>query len=339
MTTNSGFQMNMPSLPLGSWWDFAARFLPTMGEPIFQAYVLAAFAILLAVGALLVVLRSKLGAEGFAKIWATYRSWWVMIPLFLAVLALGRTAFILSLAALAIMAVREYAAATGLYRDWWMTGVIYLGVGAVALLSWMPNSRLDVMGWYGMFMALPVYMVGAILVIPILRNRSRGQLQTMCLAVLGFIYLAWMFGHFGFLANADNGTAYLLYLFFAVVFGDVAAYTFGRLFGKRPLRDQISPNKTLEGALCSLAGSMALPWLLRFTFPEFSPLQLMLTGLIVGVGGQLGDLAISTIKRDLGVKDLGQMIPGHGGVLDRVDSLIFVAPLFFHMVRWTEGLV
>jgi phosphatidate cytidylyltransferase len=106
------------------------------------------------------------------------------------------------------------------------------------------------------------------------------------------------------------------------------------MFGRHKLREAISPNKTWGGALGALAVSMALPWLLRFSFPHFGPLQLVLTGLIVGVGGQLGDLTISMIKRDIGMKDMGSLIPGHGGVLDRIDSLIFAGPLFFHMVRW-----
>ena len=311
---------------------------PVVRDPVFQIYAAGSLTALVIVGLLLLALRSRLGEETYHKIRQTYRSWWVMIPLFLLTLALGRTAIILGLAALAIMGVRELAAATGLYRDWWMTGAVYAGIAAVALLSWIPDPRLDTQGWYGMFMALPVYVVGAILVVPIVRNRSKGQLQTVCLALLAFIYFGWMFGHLGFLANASAGLGYLLYLFFAVVIGDVSAYTFGRIFGRHALCSNISPNKTVEGAVGSFALAMVLPWLLRFSFPGFSPAQLILTGLIVGVGGQLGDLAISTIKRDLGIKDLGQAIPGHGGVLDRVDSLIFVAPLFFHMVRWTHGL-
>ncbi|HSY18162.1 MAG TPA: phosphatidate cytidylyltransferase, partial [Candidatus Acidoferrales bacterium] len=98
------------------------------------------------------------------------------------------------------------------------------------------------------------------------------------------------------------------------------------------------PKKTWEGATGALAVSMLLPWLLHFSFPHFGTTQLILTGLIVGVGGQLGDLAISIIKRDIGIKDMGAGIPGHGGILDRIDSLIYVAPLFFHMTNFFYGL-
>ena len=119
---------------------------------------------------------------------------------------------------------------------------------------------------------------------------------------------------------------------------DVAAYTFGKLFGRHPLRSNISPKKTWEGSLGALAVSMALPWVLRFSFPDFTTRELILTGLIVGVTGQLGDLSMSVIKRDLGIKDMGALIRGHGGILDRIDSLIYVTPLFFHMVGWFHGL-
>jgi phosphatidate cytidylyltransferase len=104
--------------------------------------------------------------------------------------------------------------------------------------------------------------------------------------------------------------------------------------GRHPLRSEISPNKTWEGALGALAVSMTLPWVLRFSFPFFGVRQLILTGLIVGIGGQLGDLSISVIKRDIGTKDMATTIPGHGGILDRIDSLIYVAPLFMHMAGY-----
>jgi phosphatidate cytidylyltransferase len=217
-----------------------------------------------------------------------------------------------------------------------MTGAVYAGIIAVGVtcLVRQPHGVEPGEGWYGLFIALPVYAVALIMLIPILRNRVRGQLQCVSLAIVGFVYLGWMFGHLLFLANARNAYGYLLYVLFATELNDVAAFTFGKLFGKHPLRSLISPKKTWEGALGALAFSMVLPWLLRFSLPEFGPLQLVLTGLIIGIGGQLGDLTISVIKRDIGIKDMGAGIPGHGGILDRIDSLIYVAPLFFHLAGY-----
>ena len=181
---------------------------------------------------------------------------------------------------------------------------------------------------------MPVFAIALILLIPILRNRARGELQRMSLAIVGFVYIGWMFGHLGFLANTNNAYGFICYIVFATELNDVAAFTFGRLFGRHPLRCKISPSKTWEGAVGALAVSMLLPWVLRFSFPFFGVWQLVLTGLIVGIGGQLGDLSISVIKRDIGTKDMAATIPGHGGILDRIDSLIYVAPLFMHMANY-----
>jgi phosphatidate cytidylyltransferase len=187
-------------------------------------------------------------------------------------------------------------------------------------------------------MTLPVFVISVILAIPILRNQIQGQLQALALAIVGYIYLGWMFGFLAFLANSEHPNSYLMYLLFAVELNDVAAFTCGKLLGRHPLRSNISPKKTWEGSLGALAVSLALPWALWPTFPHFTVRDLILTGLTVGIGGQFGDLAISVIKRDLGIKDMGATIPGHGGILDRIDSLIYVAPLFFHMVRYYHHL-
>jgi len=304
-----------------------------LGNSTLLTYVVIVATLQGSIGLLLLVLSYGFGF-GLGSVWRTYRSWLVMVPLVLVVLLAGRAVTILSVAALAGLAFSEFARATGLDRDSWITGAVYFGIAAVAATSLVEDPWLHVHGWYGLFMALPVYVVSLILIVPVARDRTKGQLQNLALAVLGFIYLGWMFSHVGFMANSSHADGYLLFLLLAVEGSDVAAFASGKLFGHRKLREGVSPNKTWGGALGALAFSMALPWLLRFSFPHFGSMQLILAGLIVGIGGQLGDLTISMIKRDLGVKDMGTLIPGHGGLLDRVDSLIFTAPLFFHMVRW-----
>jgi len=305
-------------------------------DPVFAAYAVFIGGLLIVAGLVLTVL-GPIMKKDVSSIWRTYLGWLIMIPALLGALYLGRVATIIGVGLLSMRGFKEFARATGLYEDWWHVVAVYLGIAAVTATSLVADPNTGDAGWYGMFMASPAYIIAALMTIPIIRNETRGQLQRVSLSIVGFVYLGWMFGHLGFLANSEQFYGYLLYLLFAVQLNDIAAFTFGKLFGKHKLRSEISPNKTVEGSLGALATSMALPWLLHFSFPHFGTAELVLTGLIVGVGGQFGDLTISFIKRDVGVKDMGVLIPGHGGILDRVDSLIFVAPLFFHMVRWFHG--
>jgi phosphatidate cytidylyltransferase len=272
-----------------------------------------------------------------SKVWRTYQSWLIMAPLVFGAIILGRAPIIVLLVLFSIVGFKEFARATGLYRDWWMTGAVYFAIACVGVIILMNDPFQKIPGWFGMFMAVPVFAIALFVLIPILRDRVQGQLQTMALAIMGFIYIGWMFLHLAYLANSRYAYGYLLYLVVAVELNDVAAFTFGRILGKpgrHRLRPRISPNKTWEGSVGAFCVSMALPWALRFSFPQFRTVQLLLTGLIVGVGGQLGDLSISVIKRDVGIKDMGAIIPGHGGVLDRIDSLIYTAALFLHMVDY-----
>jgi len=308
-----------------------------LSDPIFLAYAKLVGGLLGVAGVILLFITYILRKD-VSGIWRTYRGWLIMIPLVLTTLVAGREATVIGVGLLAGFGFKEFARATGLYDDWWMTGTVYLGIVAVVATSLVSDPNTGVDGWYGLFVVIPVYVVSAILMVPIARNVAQNQLQGVALAILGFIYLGWMFSHLGFLANSPHAIGYLLFLVVAVECSDIAAFTCGKLFGRRKLRANISPNKTLGGSVGALGISLILPWLLSFSFPHFGPVELVLTGVIVGIGGQLGDLTISFIKRDIGIKDMGALIPGHGGILDRVDSLIFAAPLFFHMTRFFHGL-
>src|SRR5215831_5139790 len=282
-------------------------------DPVFRAYFIIVLVSLTLGGAVLGFLRFVLNKET-ASLFKTYWSWIFMAGIALLVVFLGRIPTIVGITLLAVFA-----------------GIVTVGIAS--LIS-HPRGDEPGTGWYGFFVAVPVFAIALILLIPILRNRARGELQRMSLAIVGFIYIGWMFGHLGFLANARNAYGFVCFIIFATALCDVAAFTFGSIFGRHPLRSEISPNKTWEGAVGSLVVAMILPWLLRFSFPFFGTWQLILTGLIVGIGGQLGDLSISVIKRDIGTKDMAATIPGHGGILDRIDSLVYAAPLFMHMTGY-----
>ena len=308
-------------------------------DPVFRAYFLIVLVSLAIGGTVLAFIRLVLKKDTAAML-KTYWSWILMAGMGLIVVFLGRISTIIGVTLLAIYAFKEFARASGLYRDWWMTGAVYAGIVTVGIASLVSHPRGDEpgTGWFGFFVAVPVFEIALILIIPILRNRARGELERMSLAIVGFVYIGWLFGHLGFMANAHNAYGFVCFIIFATALCDVAAFTFGKIFGRHPLRSEISPNKTWEGALGAFLVAMILPWLLRFSFPFFGPRELVLTGLIVGIGGQLGDLSISVIKRDIGTKDMAATIPGHGGILDRIDSLIYAAPLFMHMAGYYHPL-
>lgn len=295
---------------------------------IFQTYLAIVIAILLVAGSVLAILQFVAG-KSVRTIWLTYAGWLIMIPTIALAIFLGRWPVIAGTAALAMFGFREFGRATGMSREPWVSPLVCLLIlGSAAAAGF---RRFD------LFLAFPVIAISLLAIVPVLRNQTGGQLRTTALSAFGFLYAGWMFMHLAFLANTTNPYGNLIYLIFATEVNDVAAFTTGRLLGRRRLRSNVSPRKTWGGAVGALAVSMLLPWVLRFSLPDFSAARLLIAGVIVGVGGQLGDLVVSVIKRDLGIKDMGAAIPGHGGILDRIDSLIFVAPPFLYLVRYGSG--
>jgi phosphatidate cytidylyltransferase len=307
-----------------------------LANEVFRIFALLTTGLVLIGGAIIAVVRF-----GFAKdvshAWDSYRGWLVMIPTIGASLLAGRVVAICFFAIVALAAFTEYARATGLHRDLAMSFTGLAGILGILVATLAYDPATGAPGLFGLFMCAPIIVTVALVLAAILRNRPEGQLKAISLALFGFLYIGWMFGHVAFLANTRNAYGYLLYLLFAVELNDVAAFTCGKLFGRHPLCTNVSPWKTREGAIGAVLISVLFPLAVRFALPEFSTLECVLAGLIVGIGGHLGDLSISVIKRDIGVKDMGTLIRGHGGVLDRIDSLIFTAPLFFHFARYAHG--
>ena len=157
-------------------------------NPIFMMYVRIVVGLIAAAGLVLAFFTWVL-KKNIRPIWVTYRSWLIMAPIILGSVLLGRVVTIAVFSLLAVLGFKEFARATGLYRDWWMTGAVYAGIVAVCMVTLInhPTPENPGPGWYGLFMALPVYEIALIILIPILRNRVEGQLQIISLAIVGFI--------------------------------------------------------------------------------------------------------------------------------------------------------
>ena len=262
------------------------------------------------------------------------RSWWVMVIVFSVALVIGTQLSLIFFALVSLLALREFLTLALVGREHemlaWST---YFAVPVQ--YYWIASAN------YEMFLlTVPLFMTLLLSAGFAVRGHTHGYLHTVAVLGWGLMLTVFALSHLGFLlmlpdsVNPLAGTAGLvLYLVCLTELNDIAQFLFGRSLGRRRITPKVSPSKTLEGLLGGLGVTLVLATLLASWLTPFNAWQGMIAGLLIGLGGFAGDLTMSALKRDLGVKDAGKLIPGHGGVLDRVDSLIFTAPLFFHFVN------
>tara|TARA_B100000959_G_scaffold193174_1_gene201982 strand:+ start:525 stop:1322 length:798 start_codon:yes stop_codon:yes gene_type:complete len=150
--------------------------------------------------------------------------------------------------------------------------------------------------------------------------------------IFGVMYVAFLLSYIIFIRKEEAGRELIFMLFLIIWLGDTLAYYIGTLAGKHLLAPSISPKKSIEGAIAGLLGSVGGALLAHYWFyPAISIANCTILALVTGIAGQMGDLCESLIKRNLNVKDSGFLVPGHGGLLDRLDSILFSAPVFYYI--------
>lgn len=265
------------------------------------------------------------------------RAWWVMAALLGAALWAGKTGVIVLFAFVSFVALREYAAhAPGRRGDHWALAVcLFVVLPLQYFLVWI--------AWYGLYsIFIPVY---AFLILPLLAavgGDSRDFTQRSATLQWGLMVSVFCISHVPALLTLnipgyEGRNAFLLvFLVLVVQASDVLQYVWGKLLGKHKIAPGLSPSKTVEGFVGGITSATALGAALWWITP-FTPAQAALLALVITLLGFCGGLVMSAIKRDRGIKDWGTLIGGHGGMLDRIDSLCFSAPVFFHLVRygWT----
>jgi phosphatidate cytidylyltransferase len=264
-----------------------------------------------------------------SELWRRYLSWLAMIPLIVVPVLLGAAWTILAIAVLCLLCFREFAAATGLFRERVLSLLVVLGI--LGLTFAVADH------WYRLFVALTPMSVVVIMAVSTSVDRPKGYIQRVALAIFGFILFGTCLGHLAFMSNDRHYRTLILLLIFSVQLNDVFASIIARSLGGPKLLPQTNPSKTILGSLGAVFLTTPLVYFLAgLAFPEgrlSAPLERAVLGLMISVAGQVGDLTISAIKRDLGIKDMGAIIPGHGGVLDRANSLLLSAPAMFHVVN------
>jgi phosphatidate cytidylyltransferase len=318
--------------------------------PAVKWTLLAVVIALIAATAIVGVIIRRQPERDFRELWLRMRTWWVIVVLFIVAVLLNRAGVLIFFALVSALALREYLTLVHpRAADWPVLSLAFASIPLQYLwIYW---------AWYGMFIIfIPVYLF---LLIPsrmVIMGVTDGFLQSTSALHWGLMTTVFSISHAAYLlvltpganprwpidlssmsGDVTIGAGLLLFLVMLTELNDIFQYLWGKSFGHRPVAPHISPKKTWAGMLGGVATTTVLaaivgPWL---TFMDWQ--HAMLAGALIGVAGFAGDLSISAIKRDLGVKDSGTTLPGHGGILDRIDSLTYTAPLFFHFVWYGYG--
>jgi phosphatidate cytidylyltransferase len=266
------------------------------------------------------------------------RTWWWIIAIVTIAFAAGTTATIFLIAALSFLSFREFHSVIPVRRsDRVILGLAYLAIPIQYYFVWIH--------WYGMFsIFLPVYAFAILSAATVAIGQTNGFIRANATLLWALMLTVYNISHLAFLAVlpttaafSGGGLGLLLFVLIIVQFNDVAQYIWGRLCGHVRIVPNVSPNKTWAGFLGGALSSMCLAGALAPFLTPFGPVASVLIGFTLAVCGFAGDVTLSAVKRDLGIKDIGNSLPGHGGILDRIDSLTLAAPIGFHIIRYFYG--
>lgn len=278
--------------------------------------------------------RGGRGGDVIVNLKARIRAWWWMVLVLCVCFLIGPVATLIVFALTSFLALREFVTLTPTRRGDHLVLCLCFYV-AIPLQYYLIG-----ISWYGLFAILiPVYGFVLLPALSALSGDTEQFLERNTKIQWGLMLTVFCISHAPALLMLEipgyEGRALLLLLFLLIVvqLSDVLQYVFGKLFGRTLLAPKVSPSKTVEGlvggGLAATGVGAALWWITPFT-----PVQAAALSLLIVICGFLGGLALSAVKRSLGAKDWGVMIEGHGGMLDRMDSVCFAAPVFFHVVRY-----
>lgn len=265
---------------------------------------------------------------------ARINAWWVMVALLGFAFLAGRAGVIALFAFCSFAALREFVTLTSTRRaDHWALAAAFFIVLPV-------QYYLVATDWYGLYaIFIPVYAFLLMPIIAVLRGDTERFLDRVAEVQWALMICVFCVSHVPALLTLHipgyEGRNVLLIAFLVIVvqMSDVLQYVWGKLFGRHKIAPKLSPSKTVEGFVGGVASATLIGASLWWITP-FTPLQAGLLSLVITLMGFFGGLVMSAIKRDRGVKDWGHIVEGHGGLIDRLDSVVFSAPIFFHIVRY-----
>ncbi|MNJ96819.1 CDP-diglyceride synthase [compost metagenome] len=305
-------------------WNFNLPFkIPTAWEsPIYQQTALIVLSIIFLSGLVIFSFRKK--NYYFVQSWASIKSWLIVAPLMFIVMGLPHPWPLVFLTGLAIMGAKIFFQIIGMFHRSNFVMICYAGIIGLGFCSWY--GRVDI------YNSMPMIVLGAACLVPLVRNSYKRMIQYISLTLLAFIFLGWSFMHLGLILRFPNGVYQVMYLIILTEFCDNTNLAVSRYVGGWRLFPGINARRTVGSTAVSVALTLFLAGSMRFLLPDGSDKYWLAAGLVASLGGFLGDLLMTTIRRDAGVKTVGPFILGRGDFLHRMDRLIFVAPIYYYVM-------
>jgi phosphatidate cytidylyltransferase len=293
-------------------------------SPIYRETALIVLSFLFVSGLIVYFLRKK--NYYFVMSWASIKSWLFVAPILFLVFGTPEPWPLVTLTLIAIFGAKVFFQLMGMYHRNYFVITCYLGI--LALGYAISQRRVD------LYNVLPMIVFGATCLIPLVRNNFKYMIQYIGLTNMAFVFLGWAFMHMGLIFQLENGIYQAMYLMILTEFCDNTNLAISRYIGKNKLFDRIDHKRTMESTLLSVALTLAVAFAMRHLLADGAEKYWLTCGIIAACGGLFGDMVMTVIRKDAGIKVVGPFVLGRGDFLHRMDRLIFVAPIYYYLIQF-----
>lgn len=295
-------------------------------DPIYRQTAITVLAFIFISGLIVYLLRKK--NYYFISAWASIKSWLLMAPFLFLIFSFGHEWTQVILVFTAIYGAKTFFQLMGMFHRTYFVLFCYLGIIGLGFCAYTNSIVL--------YNNMPMIVLGLCCFVPLLRDNYKRMIQYICVTQLAFVFLGWSFMHLGLILNLENGIYQILYLIVLTEFCDNTNLSIARYFKSGKIFPRIDHKRTWGSTLTSISLTLILAGAMRWLLPDQSDKYWYTAGLIASIGGQFGDLVMTVVRRDAGVKIVGPFIIGRGDFLQRMDRLIFVAPIYYYVMSWIQ---
>ncbi len=295
-------------------------------DPIYRQTALTVLAIIFGSGLIVYFFRTK--NFYFKGAWASIKSWLIAAPLMFLVFSFPSPFPLIVLTLMSVYGAKAFFQIMGMYHRNYFVIICYLGIYGLGVCTFYDSVTL--------YNQMPIIVLGISCLVPLFRDNYKRMIQYISITLLAFIFLGWSFMHLGLILNLPKGLYQIMYLVVLTEFCDNTNLAIARYFKSFRLFRRIDPKRTLGSTVVSVILTLALAGFMRWLLPDQSDKYWYTAGLVASLGGLLGDLVMTVVRRDAGVKIVGAFIIGRGDFLQRIDRLIFVAPIYYYVMVWLQ---